>query len=98
MRPDVSASRRTGDISGVGRYSYRADGHLARMLRMFVRRNELRRSSDRIEGLVVGLLLASFAAAVVIAAAFAAHIYQSEQTQAADLRPGVAVLSWPGAI
>ena len=82
----------------MGRYSYRADGHLARMLRMFVRRNDLRRSSDRIEGVVVGLLLASFAAAVVVAAALAAHVYRSEQTQASSLRPGVAVLSWPGAI
>ena len=83
----------------MGRYSYhRADGRLARMLRMFVRRNELRRSSDRIEGIVVALLVASFAAAVVVAAALAAHVYRSEQTAAADLEPSVAVLSWPGAV
>lgn len=68
------------------------------MLRMFLRRNELRRSSDRIEGIVVAALLAAFAAAVVVAALLADHVYQSEQATAASLRPSVAVLSRPGAI
>jgi hypothetical protein len=65
---------------------------------MFLRRNELRRSSDRIEGIVVAALLAAFAAAVVVAALVADHVYQSEQATAASLRESVAVLSWPGAV
>jgi hypothetical protein len=83
----------------VGRYSHRADDRLpARMLRMFVRRNELRRSSDRIEGVVVLVLIATFVAAFVVAGFLAAHIYRSEQATEAGLRQTVAVLSWPGAI
>jgi hypothetical protein len=83
----------------VGCYSHRADDRLpARMLRMFVRRNELRRSSDRIEGVVVAVLLAAFVASFVVAALLAAHIYRSEQATAAGLRQTVAVLSWPGAV
>ena len=83
----------------VGRYSHRPDNGLpARMLRMFVGRNELRRSSDRIEGVVVVVLMAAFVAAFVVAGLIAAHIYRSEQATAASLRETVAVLSWPGAI
>ena len=52
------------------------------MLRMFVRRNELRRSSDRIEGVVVVVLMAAFVAAFVVAGLIAAHIYRSEQATA----------------
>jgi hypothetical protein len=82
----------------VGRYSHRADGLPTRMLRMFVRRNELRRSSDRVEGVVVVVLMGTFVAAVVIAALVAGHVYRSEQATAASLRQTVAVLSWPGAV
>jgi hypothetical protein len=82
----------------VGRYSHRADGLPTRMLRMFVRKNELRRSSDRVEGVVVVVLMGAFVAAVVVAALLAAHVYQSEQATAASLRETVAVLSWPGAV
>ena len=82
----------------VGCYSHRADGVLPRTLRMFLRRNELRRSSDRVEGVVVALLIGAFAAAVVVAALVAAHVYRSEQATAASLRRTVAVLSWPGAV
>ena len=82
----------------VGRYSHRADGVPARMLRMFVRKNELRRSSDRVEGVVVVVLMGAFVAAVVVAALVAAHVYRSEQATAASLRETVAVLSWPGAV
>jgi hypothetical protein len=82
----------------VGRYSHRADGLPLRMLRMFLRRNELRRSSDRVEGVVVAVLIGAFAAAVVVAALVAAHVYRSEQATSASLRQTVAVLSWPGAV
>jgi hypothetical protein len=95
---NVSASRRTGDIKVVGRYSHRADGLPLRMLRMFLRRNELRRSSDRVEGVIVAVLMAAFVAAVVVGALLAAHVYRSEQATAASLRQTVAVLSWPGAV
>jgi hypothetical protein len=82
----------------VGRYSHRADGLPLRMLRMFVRRNELRRSSDRVEGVVVAVLMVAFVVAVVVAGLLAAHVYRSQQATAASLRQTVAVLSWPGAI
>jgi hypothetical protein len=68
------------------------------MVRMFLRRNELRRSSDRVEAVVLAVVLAAFVAAVVVAGFLAAHVYRSEQATAASLRPSVAVLSWPGAI
>src|ERR1700722_6208780 len=80
----------------VGRYSHRRDGLPLRMLRMFLRRNELRRSSDRVEGVVVAVLMVAFVVAVV--GLLAAHVYRSEQSTAASLRPTVAVLSWPGAV
>ena len=82
----------------VGRYSHRADGLPLRMLRMFVRRNELRRSSDRVEGVVVAVLMVAFVVAVVVAGLLAAHVYRTQQATAASLRPTVAVLSWPGSI
>jgi hypothetical protein len=68
------------------------------MLRMFLSRNELRRSSDRIEGVVAALLMAAFIAAIVVAALLGAHVYRSEQATAASLRQAVAVLSSPGAV
>jgi hypothetical protein len=68
------------------------------MLRMFLSRNELRRSSDRVEGVVAAVLMAAFIAAVVVAALLGDHVYQSEQATAESLRQTVAVLSWPGAV
>jgi hypothetical protein len=68
------------------------------MLRMFVRRNELRRSSDRVEGVVVAVLMVAFVVAGVVAGLLAAHVYRSQQATAASLRQTVAVLSSPGAI
>jgi hypothetical protein len=82
----------------VGRYSHRADGLPLRILRMFLRKNELRRSSDRIEGVVVAVLTAAFVVAVVVAVLLGAHVYRSEQATAASLRQTVAVLSRPGAV
>jgi hypothetical protein len=82
----------------VGRYSHRADSLPLRTLRMFLSRNELRRSSDRVEGVIAAVLVAAFVAAIVVAALLGAHVYRSEQTTAASLRQTVAVLSWPGAI
>jgi hypothetical protein len=65
-------------------------------VRRLVGRNELRRPADRIETAVIVCLVAAFLAAAVAAACFAGHLYQSEHTAAAGLRPAVAVLSQPG--
>src|ERR1700722_2620347 len=85
----------TGDITGVGRYSHRANSPALRMVRMFLRRNELRRSSGRVEGVVVA---AVFVVAVIVAAFLAAHVYRFEQATSASLRQTVAVLSSPGSV
>jgi hypothetical protein len=69
---------------------------LPRLARLLMGRNELRRSSDRIEGAVLVTLLAAFLAAVVAASFIGAHIYQSQRAGAARLRPAVAVLSQRG--
>jgi hypothetical protein len=82
----------------VGRYSHRADGLPLRTVRMFLGRNELRRSVDRVEGIVVAVLTAAFIAAVVAAVLLGARVYQAQQVTAASLRQTVAVVSWPGAI
>jgi hypothetical protein len=67
-----------------------------RLARQLLGRNELRRAADRIETAIVVCLVAAFLTAVVAAACLAWHLYQSEYTAAAGLRPGVAVLSQPG--
>jgi hypothetical protein len=69
---------------------------LPRMARLLMSRNDLRRSSDRIEGAVVATLLAAFLAAIVTASFIGARIYQSERAAEARLRPAVAVLSQNG--
>ena len=43
-------------------------------------------------------MVAAFLTAAVAAACFAGHLYQSEHTAAAGLRPAVAVLSQPGPV
>jgi hypothetical protein len=79
------------------RGSARRAGHPPRHLaRRLVGRNELRRPADRIETAVIVSLVAAFLTAAVAAACFAGHLYQSEHTAAAGLRPTVAVLSQPG--
>jgi hypothetical protein len=65
-------------------------------LRLVLGRNELRRRSDRIEGIVLAALSAGFLAIVVTAALYGAHIYQSQRAAVARLRPVTAVLSQAG--
>ena len=72
---------------------HRAGGLPLRMARLFLRRNELRRPSERVEAAIVAGLLAAFVAATVVAAFLAARVYRSEQAAAAGLRPAVAVIS-----
>jgi len=64
--------------------------------RMLLGRNELRRGCDRLEAVVVLLLLAAFL--VVIAGAFVlgGHVYRQQRAEVARLHPGVAVLTQPG--
>jgi hypothetical protein len=69
---------------------------LTRLGRLLLGRNELRRPADRIEAAVIASLAAAFVAATVAAACFAEHLYQSQHTAAARLRPAVAVLTQPG--
>jgi hypothetical protein len=69
---------------------------LARLARLLLGRNELRRSSDRIEGCVIAVLLAAFVTATVTAGILAVRTYQSQRAASARLRPTVAVLSQPG--
>jgi hypothetical protein len=68
----------------------------ARLARLLVGRNRLRRPSDRLEGLVVLLLAAAFLAAVAAAPVFGVRLYQSQRANAARLRPATAVLTQPG--
>ena len=71
-------------------------GPLRRMARLLMRPNDLRRPTDRVEAVIVGLLAAAFLAAVAVAPGLAARIYQWESARAASLQPAVAVLSQRG--
>ena len=82
-------------MRGSARRSGRPPRRLARWL---LGRNELRRAADRIETAVIVCLVAAFLTAAVAAACFAGHLYRSEHTAAAGLRPAVAVLSEPGPV
>jgi hypothetical protein len=68
------------------------------MARLFFRRNALRRPSERIETVVVAVLLAAFAVAVVGAVVIAGRVYRSGQASSAVPRPAVAVVSARGAL
>ena len=67
-----------------------------RLARLLLGPNRLRRSSDRLEGLIVMLLSAVFVAAVAAAPWFGAHLYLTQIAAAARLRPAVAVLTQSG--
>ena len=79
----------------MSRNPHRAGGLPLRMARLFLRRNELRRPSDRLEAAVVAGLLAAFVAAIVVAVFLAEHVYRAEQAAGAGLQPAVAVIA-PG--
>jgi hypothetical protein len=74
----------------------RAGRPLPRLRRLVLSRNELRRPSDRIEAAIIMSLVAAFLAAMVAAACFAGHLYQSQRALAARLRQTMAVPSRPG--
>src|SRR5260370_32306637 len=77
----------------MGREARRASRLLPRLSRLLFGRNELRRRSDRIEGIVLAALSAAFLAIAVTAAFYGAHTYQSERAAVAHLRPVTAVVS-----
>jgi hypothetical protein len=69
---------------------------LRRLIRFFMSRNKLRRSSDRTEAVIVAVLSAAFVCAVAIAPFFGMRIYQWERARTAQLHHAVAVLSQAG--
>jgi hypothetical protein len=69
---------------------------LRRLARFALGRNELRRSSDRIEATVMVVLWTAFLAAIIAASCFGVRSYRSERAAAAGLHPTVAVLSQSG--
>ena len=71
---------------------------LRRLARLVLGRNELRRSSDRIEATVVVVLGAAFLAAVVAASCFGVRSYLWERAAAAGRQPAVAVHSQSGPV
>jgi hypothetical protein len=82
-------------MRGSARHAGRSSRRIAQWL---FSRNELRRPADRIEAAVIVSLVAAFLTAAVGAACFAGHLYQSQHTAAAGLRPAVATLSQPGPV
>jgi hypothetical protein len=75
----------------------RAPGRpLLRMTRFLTHPNKLRRRSDRIEALIVAVLLAAFLAVVAAAPDFGIRVYRSERVSAAHLYRATAILSQNG--
>ena len=73
-----------------------APSRAARLARLLIGPNGLRRPSDRLEGLLVVLLAAAFLTAVVAAPIFCERLYQSQRADAAQLHPAIAVLTQNG--
>jgi hypothetical protein len=63
---------------------------------MVARRNPLRRPVDRLEGAILVVLVAVFAAAVAAGAILGAHTYAAQRAATAGLRPVTAVLTQAG--
>lgn len=71
----------------------KAPAWLPRKVRLFLGPSALRRASDRMEGIVVVVLLAAFGVAVSVAAITGMRFFQTQDAQAARLSPAVAVVS-----
>jgi len=74
----------------------RAPARTVRLVRLLIGPNRLRRPSDRLEALLVMLLVAVFLAAVTAAPYFGEHLYQAQRAAAAHLHPATAVLTQNG--
>ena len=82
----------------MGRHHHWAGYLPLRLARLYLRPNELRRSSDRLETAIVGVLAAAFIAVCVLAALVSAHIYRTERAGTpTGLHLAEAVLAPPGA-
>jgi hypothetical protein len=71
---------------------------IPRLARLLLGRNELRRRSDRIEGVLLLTLVAAFGVAVAAASILGTHIYRWQRAGAARLYPAVAVLARTGPV
>ncbi len=71
---------------------------LVRQARLLLGKNELRRPSDRIEGIVLVVLSAAFLTAAIMAALLAARSCQSQRSAGAGLSSATAELSRPGPV
>ena len=69
-----------------------------RLARLLLGRNTLRRRSDRVEGVLLLVLVAAFGVAVAGVSALSTHIYHWQRASAARLHPVVAVLARTGPI
>src|SRR5215472_14580472 len=70
---------------------------IPRLARLLLGRNRLRRRSDRIEGVLLLVLVAVFGVVVAVASVLGTRIYHWQRAGAARLHPVVAVLArtWP---
>jgi hypothetical protein len=71
---------------------------IRRLARLLLGQNMLRRRSDRIEGVLLLVLVAAFGVAVAAASVLSTHIYRWQHAGAARLHPVVAVLARTGPI
>lgn len=71
---------------------------ISRLARLLLGRNELRRRSDRIEGVLLLVLVAAFGVAVAAASVLGTHVYRWQRAGAARLSPAVAVLARTGPV
>src|SRR5262249_17261958 len=78
--------------------SRKPGGPLRRLGRLLLGKNELRRPAARIEAALIVTLAAAFLIAAIAAIRFAGHLYQTQHTAAARLRPAVAVLTQHGPV
>jgi hypothetical protein len=69
---------------------------LRRWTRLLVGPSALRRPCDRLEGIVIALLWATFLAVVAITPGLTERLYHSQQAAAARLHPATAVLTENG--
>ncbi len=74
----------------------RVSARAARLARLLIGRNRLRRSSDRLEGLLAMLLATVFLATIAAAPYFGERLYQSQRADAARLHAVTAVLTESG--
>jgi len=71
---------------------------IPRLARLLLGRNGLRRRSDRIEGVLLLVLVAAFGVAVAAASVLGTHIYHWQRAGAARLHPVVAMLARTGPV